>query len=258
MRVFHVHIPYDKIGQYSAFIKKERLNLEIYFSSKALDSLRKSDIRTLKSQLDYKPQLTIHAPFMDLSPGAVDSKIRAVTIERFSQVLDIAEELSGSTRNDKVKSVVFHSGYEKWKYGLNPEIWLEGSLMTWKPLLERAEGIGVKIAVENIFEDEPTNLSLLAEKMGSSNFGICFDTGHLNLFSKVKLEDWIAALKPYIIEFHLHDNDKTSDQHLPIGDGTFDFDALFSTLKGQDLIYTLEAHSAEDAIKSIEKLKMYL
>ncbi len=251
MTDYHVHIPYDKIGEYHEFIKKLQLNLEIYFSSKTLDSINRSDIPQLIEKLDYNPSLTVHAPFMDLSPGAVDSKVRAVTVERFSHVLDIAEDL-------KVKAVVFHSGYEKWKYSLRPDLWLEGSLMTWKPLLEKANDIGVRIAIENIFEDEPTNLKLLMQEMGSENFGICFDTGHFNLFSKTPMEEWLTILKSYIIELHLHDNDRTGDAHNPIGDGTFDFDILFSVLNDKNLIYTIEAHNAEDVKKSIERLRKYL
>ena len=79
--------------------------------------------------------------------------------------------------------------------------------------------MGVKIAIENIFEDEPSNLRLLMEQMGSDNFGVCFDTGHCNLFSKVPLEEWMRALAAYIAELHLHDNDRSADQHLPMGEG---------------------------------------
>ncbi|TAL22567.1 MAG: sugar phosphate isomerase/epimerase [Nitrospirae bacterium] len=251
MADFHVHIPYEKIDSHLSFIREQRFNLEIYFSSKTLDSISRQDLASLREKLDYNPLLTIHAPFMDLSPGAIDSKVRAVTIERFSHVLNIAEAL-------KVKAVVFHSGYEKWKYSLRPDLWLDASLETWRPLVKRADDGGVKIAIENIFEDEPANLKLLMQEMSSKNLGICFDTGHLNLFSKVKLEDWMEALNPYIIELHLHDNNRTSDQHLPIGEGTFDFDKFFSLLENKNCIYTLEAHNAEDVRKSIERLRKYL
>ncbi|MFZ3122109.1 MAG: sugar phosphate isomerase/epimerase family protein [Thermodesulfovibrionales bacterium] len=251
MTDFHVHIPYHKIAEHLSFIRQEKLNLELYLESKTLDSISRENISQLKNQFDYNPSLTIHAPFMDLSPGAVDSKVRAVTMERFHHVLDIAKEL-------KVKCVVFHSGYEKWKYALNIDLWLEQSLLTWKPLMKKAEDIGAKIAIENIFEDEPTNLKMLMKKMENNSFGICFDSGHFNLFSKVSLEDWLWHLKPYIIELHLHDNNKTSDQHLPIGEGTFDFGKLFSAMKGKDLIYTLEAHNPENAKKSMGQLNKFL
>ena len=251
MIIPHVHVPYHRIEDYLQFINKNRINLEIYFSSQSLDQSDNTDIIRLKEKLAYKPSFTIHAPFMDLSPGAVDSKVRAVTLERFSCIFDIAEIL-------KPKAVVFHSGYEKWKYALKIDIWLENSLITWGALSKRAVDMGLKIAVENIFEDEPTNLKLLMEEMGSEHFGICFDTGHFNLFSRVSLEEWLRQLSPYIIELHLHDNDKTFDSHLAIGDGTFDFNTLFSTLKEKSLIYTVEGHTPADVVKSMDRLQKYL
>lgn len=247
----HIHVPFEMLEKHLPFIKKEKLNLEIYFGSRRIDNLRKKDIIKLKKKLDYNPRLTIHAPFMDLSPGAVDSRVREITIKRFFDVFDLAEVL-------KPKIVVFHSGYEKWKYDERVDIWLEGSLKTWKLVNERAEALGVKIAIENIFEDEPTNLKLLMEEMNSKNFGICFDTGHFNLFSKTFLSNWLEMIKPYIVELHLHDNTKSKDLHLAIGDGNFDFRTLFRELKGKNLVYTIETHSVEDTKKSLERLKMYL
>lgn len=247
----HIHVPFEMLEKHLPFIKKEKLNLEIYFGSRRIDNLRKKDIIKLKKKLDYNPRLTIHAPFMDLSPGAVDSRVREITIKRFFDVFDLAEVL-------KPKIVVFHSGYEKWKYDERVDIWLEGSLKTWKLVNERAEALGVKIAIENIFEDEPTNLKLLMEEMNSKNFGICFDTGHFNLFSKTFLLNWLEMIKPYIVELHLHDNTKSKDLHLAIGDGNFDFRTLFRELKGKNLVYTIETHSVEDTKKSLERLKMYL
>ena len=247
----HVHVPYQRIGDYHQFIKENRINLEIYFSSHTLDNFDYSDIEGLIERLEYNPSFTIHSPFMDLSPGAVDSKVREVTIERFSHVLDIAGVL-------RPKAIVFHSGYEKWKYALKVDLWLEKSLKTWKSLLKRAVDEGLKIAIENIFEDEPTNLRLLMEELGSEHFGICFDTGHFNLFSKVSLDIWLEQLNPYIMELHLHDNNKTADDHIAIGEGTFDFNSLFAVLKDKDLIYTIEGHTPEDVLKSIHRLRQYL
>jgi len=246
----YVHIPYSKIGDYLHFIKDYLLNLEVYFSSNSLDTIKDSDILRLKEDLDYHPSLTLHAPFMDLSPGAVDSKVRDITIERFYHILGIAKILRPGV-------IVFHSGYEKWKYALKIDLWLEMSLLTWRHILPRAKEMNLKIAIENIFEDDPANLRLLMEEMGSQYFGICFDTGHFNLFSNASLEEWLRQLKSYIIELHLHDNDRSADTHNAIGDGTFDFDTLFSTLRDKNLIYTIEAHTPEDVLKSLERLKVY-
>lgn len=244
----HVHIPFDRIQEHIDFIIKNCLNLEIYFSSSILDTVSDKSIFAVSEILEHNPSLSIHAPFMDLSPGAMDSKVREATINRFSHVLDISEIL-------KPKAIVFHSGYEKWKYALHIDLWLEQSLLTWQPLNTRAAAMGVKLAIENIFEEEPTNLKMLMETMNSVNFGVCFDTGHFNLFSKVPLENWISDLKPYIIELHLHDNDRTSDQHLPVSDGSFDFKGFFELLGNRNCIYTLEVHSAQNALKSMRALQ---
>jgi len=236
------------VREHLDFILKKRLNLEIYVPSAVLDSVSGEEVLLLKEELSHSPSLSLHAPFMDLSPGAVDSKIRDVTMERFFHVLSLSEVL-------KPKVVVFHSGYEKWKYALNIDLWLEKSLMTWRPINDRAADMGIQIAIENIFEDEPLNLKILMEHMDSPNFGICFDTGHFNLFSKKPLEHWMEALNPYILELHLHDNDRSSDQHLPPGEGNFDFDTFFRLLKNKDCIRTIESHSPDHVMKSMEYLR---
>ncbi|MCX8030572.1 MAG: sugar phosphate isomerase/epimerase [Thermodesulfovibrionales bacterium] len=247
----HVHIPFYKIKDYLAEIKKHKLNLEIYFNSDALDSIKGSDLEMLMNSLDYKPSLSIHAPFMDLSPGAIDSKVRAVTLDRFFHVLEIAGRISAT-------HIVFHSGYEKWNYNHNIDLWLEKSLQTWRKVLDSSKDMNVKIAIENIFEDNPKNLLMLMKELASERFGICFDTGHCNIFSSVSLDEWLEALTPYILELHVHDNDKRSDAHYPIGEGTFDFNRLFSYIKDKKCLYTIETHSPEMVIKSIEKLSAFL
>ncbi len=247
----HVHVPYDSIDKYLAFVKKEKLNLEIYFGSRSFDRLTKNDIVELKKKLDYNPGLSIHAPFMDLSPGAVDLKVREVTVKRFSDTLNFAGILMP-------RAIVFHSGYDKWKYDGRVDIWLEGSLETWRPINQRAADMGIKIAIENIFEDDPDHLRLLAKEMASDNFGLCFDTGHFNLFSRLSLSEWLNIVKPYIKELHIHDNSRYADDHLAIGDGDFDFATLFREIQGIDCIYTIESHTIEDVMKSIERLKEYI
>jgi len=247
----HVHVPFDQLDKYLTFIRNERINLEIYFGSRTCDEIQREDIFSLKRKLDYNPRLSIHAPFMDLSPGAVDLKVREVTIKRFETVLEWSEIL-------RPEVVVFHSGYDKWKYDERMDIWLEGSLETWRRVNKRAESLGIKVAIENIFEEEPTNLKILMEEMNSENFGVCFDTGHFNMFSKLPLVEWLDTLKPYIKEVHMHDNFRFKDEHLAIGDGNFDFQTLFSMLRDINCVYTIEAHTVEDVRKSLKRFDEFM
>jgi sugar phosphate isomerase/epimerase len=246
----YIRIPYEMVGEHIGLIRKLALNLEVYLSGDVLDTLGPGSMDELKNTLGSDIALTLHAPFMDLSPGAVDSKVRAATMERFSQVFDAARTL-------RPDAIVFHSGYERWKYALSPEAWLEASMRTWPGFIRRASEMGTRIAMENVFEDEPDNLALLVGELGSGHFGICFDTGHFNLFSRKPLSSWLEALGPHIIELHLHDNDGGFDSHLPIGEGIFDFGELFRALKGRDLIHTIESNTPEHVMKSVESLRKY-
>ncbi len=246
----HVHVPFDSLDKYLSFLKENELNLEIYFGSRTFDDITDADIIALRNKLDYNPAISIHGPFMDLSPGAVDPKIRELTTKRFSKTLGFGRIL-------KSKVIVFHSGYDRWKYDSRVDIWLDGSLKTWTLIEKIASDMGIEIAIENIFEEDPEHLKLLSEEMNSEYFGICFDTGHFNLFSKLSLKAWLRIIKPHVKELHLHDNKRYADEHLAIGEGDFDFKTLFNELKGIDCVHTLEAHTIEDAKKSLEKIKEY-
>lgn len=247
----HIHVPFQRIPEFSQLIRERTLNLEIYFSADCLDSLSAWDISDVRDILSYRPALSFHAPFMDLSPSAFDLLVRQATIDRFTQTFTLAEIM-------KPRCMVFHSGYEKWKYSLRIDTWLEQSMAFWEPFIEHAAKIGTKIAIENIFEDEPTNLRMLMEKMGGEHFGICFDTGHFNLFSKVPLQRWIDELGEYFVELHIHDNDTSADQHLPIGEGVFDFRSFFSAVRGRDLVHTIETHTPDRVIRSMEQFARFM
>lgn len=247
----HIHIPFSRLGEFTGFIRARKLSLEIYIQSADLDSLSENWREEIERSIEYCPSLSVHAPFMDLSPGAVDEEVRRVTLERFEKALGMAKLLGAVC-------IVFHSGYEKWKYAHDIGLWLEKSLRTWRGIIEKAGG-SLKVAIENIFEDSPENLLMLMQELGGPGFGICFDTGHFNLFSKERpLADWLRALKPYIIELHLHDNAGDFDSHLPMGEGTFPFDIFFKELAPElnrgDIIYTIEAHNREDALTGVGRL----
>lgn len=246
----HIHIPLERMPDYLDIALQYRIDMEVFIKGDVMDSTDLEDLRALRRKLTHNPSISIHGPFMDLSPGAIDPKIRAVTMDRFSTTLDMAALLEAEV-------VVFHSGYEKWKYALDANLWLEKSLETWNPINSKAESLGIRIAIENIFEDEPSNLKMLVEAMNSGNFGICFDTGHFNIFSATSLVQWMEALRPYIFELHIHDNDRTFDQHLPVGDGNFDFQEFFSLLQRKDIVITLENHSPKEVLKSMDALLRY-
>jgi sugar phosphate isomerase/epimerase len=252
--IIHITVPYNILIQRQDEIIKRGVNPEIYLSSSALDTCQDRDVHLLgdalkKAGLSY----TFHAPFMDLAPGGVDSKIRRATQERLEHVLHLAALI-------RPKAVVFHPEYDQWRHGEAFDLWFQGSLEMWTPLVTEAEKVGVTLALENVFEQGPETLKKLLEKINSPHCGFCFDTGHSLVFSKTGWKEWIEVLGRHLVEVHLHDNRGEGDQHLPPGDGKFDFTGFLSYLWAQQLspIYTLEVHQEEDLPRGFATVKGYL
>lgn len=179
--------------------------------------------------------------------------MKQVTSDRFLKMIEMAVVF-------KPKTIVFHPGYEKWKFNGNVDLWLASSLHTWKPLMKEAEELGLTLAIENVFEDSPGPLKVLLEEIDSPYFRFCFDTGHYHVFNKTPLPDWFNALGKYMVEVHLHDNHREMDEHLPIGEGNFDFDQFFKLLSQYRLnpIYTLEPHEEDHLWRGLQAVKKYI
>jgi sugar phosphate isomerase/epimerase len=250
MDPLHIHVPYPVLNEYFQFIRQRRYDLEIYFPASALDTIRQPELEDLIERLDWKPSLTLHSPFMDLNPGADDPLVKSATEVRFRQILDVAAVL-------RPRAAVFHPAYYKWRYSGRTDVWLKNSVDTWKMVMDAASGLGLRVAVENVFDENPDALRLLLEKIDHPDFGFCFDTGHLKLFSIVPMEQWFEALGSRLVEVHLHDNDGTADAHWALGRGTIDFDRFFSLMSTYALkpVFTIEAHDKDDIETSRAQVK---
>jgi sugar phosphate isomerase/epimerase len=136
-------------------------------------------------------------------------------------------------------------------------VWLGNSIETWRKVMDSASRINLRVAVENVFDEDPEALRMLIEKIGSSDFGFCFDTGHFNLFSKVPMEEWFLSLGRHLIEVHLHDNDGTADSHWALGRGNVGIDKFFRLMNSHSPVpvFTIEAHDKDDIETSLERVK---
>jgi sugar phosphate isomerase/epimerase len=252
-RVF-VHVPYPRLREHLPFILDRHLNPEIFLSGEALDALVPDELAATSDLLREEGlSCTIHSPFMDLNPGSLERLLRDATMHRFRQVLDAAEIL-------RPEVMVFHPGFDRWRYGEATNAWLDHSVAAWRKVLERARGIGTIIAVENIFEEEPSTLQALFEAVDDPLFQHCFDVGHWNLFKKVAMDQWFQALGERIAEVHIHDNSGSRDDHAPPGGGAIDFEQFFALMEqyAPEAAFTIEAHRREDLERSLEVLQPYL
>jgi sugar phosphate isomerase/epimerase len=248
------HIPYQFLRENLALIIERRINPEVFLPADVLDALIPEELAAIAGGLGENGlRATIHGPFMDLNPGSAEPLLREATTRRFHQALDAAAIL-------KPRVMVLHPGYDKWRYGGNQEAWLGRSIAVWGDVVRRAADIGCVIAVENIFEEEPSTLRALLEAFDSPFLRHCFDVGHWNMFKQVGMEEWFAELGPFIAETHIHDNFGIKDDHAPIGEGNIDFDLFFSLMAryAPDAAWTLEAHSREALERALAGIGKYL
>jgi sugar phosphate isomerase/epimerase len=257
LKKVQVNIPFPMLLKNLEMVLEVGFQPEIYFHSQVLDHLQREDVRKVSQKLvERNTSVTFHAPFMDLNPGAVDEKIREITSYRFNQVLDLVPFFHP-------RIIVFHPGYDRFRYDDNVDLWLENSLRTWKPLLERvqnAANCSVRMAVENVFEEHPSILQRLFSAIDSPLMGYCLDAGHGQLFSGVEMGEWVEVLGHWLLEMHLHDNHGKADEHLPVGQGKIDFAGIFARLKSNHLnpVYTVEPHRQEHLEPTLKGLEKYL
>lgn len=248
----HAHIPLPFLEEKLAVLIENGVSPEVYFNFGSLHQFTSSKIAPLAEMIKgHKLEVTIHGPFFDLSPGAVDPGFRKLTADRMILALARARPFAP-------KNVIFHSGYDPLRFQEHQKAWLKNSRRTWNDLLPLTKELpDTWILIENIFERNPSTLVELLDSLPSPPFGFCLDTGHFQVFSEVPLEEWTGALGGFLREVHIHDNHGVSDEHLPPGRGLFNFDALFSEISslGHPVVGTVEAHSENDLVESVSWLR---
>lgn len=251
MTSIHVHTPWRAIDGLLPLLLKKRLQPEIAFQAADLEDLDPAKVAAVSSTLAaHGLKITVHAPFMDLNPGALDPLVAETTRQRLEQTIQAAAALHAHL-------IVVHPGYDRWRYDRQPQLWLGRASAFFPPLLDLAGRSGVRLALENIFEEAPDTLTALVQTLDHPCFGHCFDIGHWNLFGRaIPLEHWLSALGDKLFHLHLHDNRGRADDHLPVGGGEIDFHPLGAYLKGRHRLpsITLEAHNLKDLKRSLKAL----
>lgn len=164
---------------------------------------------SVRSKMSGIKNCTFHAPFNELFPCAIDRKAQELADFRYRQAISLAREYGA-------KKVVIHGGYNPWIY--YPVWYVEKSILFWKAFLEKDPG--VEIVLENVLETEPEMLLDIVKGVDDPRLKICLDTGHINAYSKIPVEDWLEKCAPCIGHFHVHNNDGSQDSHSALDSGS--------------------------------------
>ncbi len=247
----YFHAPYRMLLGSLDWVAVKKVNCEIYADGSALDSYSRDEVDLINNKFESSGlKKIVHGPFLDLNPGSWDEGIRRLTLERFAQAFKFCREL-------KTDHIVLHSGFDPVFYQDSSQVFLNFCLPVWRAAADMAADNGIKIAVENSIDNDPSVVIGIIQETDRPNLEACFDPGHYYAFAKMSP---FKALERYpdgmIGEIHLSDNKGDFDSHLPLGEGHLDFRKLLTEVikKGREPIFTSEPHSKEDILRNLDYL----
>ncbi len=238
------------VERYLPLFLQRKLNPEVGLDANSLTRYCRDDFQRVADQFhNHGCHCTLHAPFHDLIPGALDPLIREASRTRLRQAFDLIEVF-------QPQSIVCHPGYEVRMFMGHEEEWLEHSAATWTELGDRAAAAGTVVMLENVYEVEPGMLAALLTRLDPGRVRCCLDVGHLQAFGNGDFTQWLEALWPRVGQLHLHDNDGGDDAHLALGQGTVPLAYVLDFLasRGVQPLVTLEPHQENSLEPSLTYL----
>ncbi|SDM37412.1 sugar phosphate isomerase/epimerase family protein [Halarsenatibacter silvermanii] len=192
---------------------------------------------------------SFHGVFNDMRLGSADPKIREVVKNRLEFNCKTASKL-GANR------IIFHTNYiPQIKHEMYREQWLQENANFFERMMKK---YGLEILLENVFDRSPDLLKRLIGRINSPDFGVCLDTGHLNLHSRSQIWEWITVLRNNIKEIHYSDNRGEVDSHSAIGTGNINWQRLNLVLNRFDLSPSVVLEVGFDDLTPIKRSLAYL
>jgi len=206
-------------------------------------------LEVLRKKIEgYRLETFTHGPFFGLDIASLDAGISRYSRDCLLRGLDVTAALGGNV-------MVIHTGYLPYFSRGGRRHWFRNWRARMPAVAEAAEKRGVRIALENSWDDRPEIMIRLAESLPGYDIRYCIDTGHVNRYSRLPIGQWWDALGGKVEVLHLHDNDGLSDDHLAPGEGSFDFDGLAGILRGESAIPRLDL---EVSYGAAERSREYL
>jgi sugar phosphate isomerase/epimerase len=179
----------------------------------------------IRELLEIKALSTFtHGPFFGLDIASLDRCLSEYSADCLMIGLEATSAMGGNL-------MVMHTGYLPQFSRGGRRHWFRNWSERMPRILDRAAELGVTVALENTWDDRPEVLCHLADLLPGDRIRFCLDTGHVNAFSHISINEWWEGIGDRVVALHLHDNDGLSDDHLTPGKGTFDFERLSRLIK---------------------------
>jgi sugar phosphate isomerase/epimerase len=218
---FYVSVPLSRFDELIDQVAELGFHPEIRMTqADYLARLGEGDLGRMKERLDRDSlKVFTHGPFFGLDIASLDRCLSEYSADCLLIGLEATSRLGGGI-------MVMHTGYMPQFSRGGRRHWFRNWAERMPRIVDRARELGVRIALENTWDDRPEVLLHLADSIQGGDIDFCLDTGHVNVFSRLPVGRWWDALGDRVAALHLHDNDGLSDDHLEPGKGTFDFAGL--------------------------------
>jgi sugar phosphate isomerase/epimerase len=218
----------DTIRTSASFVSACELSVDF-----AMDSVDDAHIDALLALTDETGvAYTVHAPFRDLNIASLNPGAYEAARADMMQSIQIAARIGATVMN-------VHPGI----HGYYPDqYWPEMKRRERKVYEELAafgSDHGILVTAENLIQtnvhfEDTWNLDgiiKLYDEWDAELKGVCLDTGHANQ-AGLDVPSAIRRLGKRIKHLHLQDNHGGPiDEHLPIGEGLIEWDAVFDALE---------------------------
>jgi len=209
--------------------------VEIFAARQHFDYTSREEVAEIAEWFRSNPveAFSMHAPlYPDHEMGRAGALAVNVIHPEKSRRIDAMDEIKRaieSAEHIPLRNVVIHLGERS-------DAWSPRTMEYAQTALEHlgafARPLGVRLLVENLLSEPttPEHLVTILEMGHLDSVGVCLDLGHAHI--TVGAAEAIATLGGRIASVHTHDNHGTKDEHLWPGDGTIDWKATATALKG--------------------------
>lgn len=212
------------------------------------ESLRKKSGAVEEFLESSSMDLFFHLPWQtDL--GSPLDKVRQGGIDALIDILEIGKELG-------VERAVVHPKSFTTLYWDEDRI-RENILKSITSIDKTAKNLGIELVVENA---ENFEIGDFDEVFDETETKMCLDTGHavLDGFDEEDIVNFVEENEERISHFHLNDNRKNDDGHLPLGYGFIDLERIIQGLKevGWDCSLSIELFTRSSDYLEISRRKL--
>jgi len=231
------------------WIGKNGFDFVDFFLEAELTDLNKINIEKIKQLLKkYNLDIVGHTSWQ-LPIASSIKRLRDACIDELKGYLPVFQKLG-------VEKVTVHTCWHGIGGLFSEKEGTKFQIETLKRIVKEAKRYNIKIMLEPVGDpkDKLKNIKEILESVP----GLCFhlDIGHESLHGK-DIEKIIETFKGKIVHVHMSDNNKKSDQHLPIGCGAIDWKTVIKILKKYyNGTITLEVFSNDKDYVLISKEKI--